>query len=56
MIKICKEEAQMLREKKYGNMVHISSKAHQDRKRYWATETPAVLKLIEKYRKNLIIS
>lgn len=45
----------MLRNNRCARDVHMSSQTHQDRKRYWATETPQVLSLIQKYREGKVV-
>ncbi len=55
MISITKQEAAYMRSKKMGYLVHISSATHKGRaKRYYLTETPQSLKMIERYRKDRV--
>ena len=51
MVKITKQEAKYLRTNHQGWNVHMSSQTHQDRKKYWLTETPAALKMLSKFRR-----
>lgn len=55
MIKISKDEAEMLREKGRGFDVHMSSRTHKARaKKYYLTENPKSIQILEKYRKNKV--
>ena len=55
MVKITKDEAQYLRSKNLAHYVHMSSKTHQDRKKYYATECWQVFKVLNPYRQKQIL-
>jgi hypothetical protein len=56
MIKISSKEAEFIRSKKLGYLVHISSPTHKSRsKRYYLTEDPRALRLLNAYRKESVI-
>lgn len=51
MIKISAKEAEYLRSKRLGSLVHISSPTHKSRaKRYYMTEDPRGMKCIKHFR------
>lgn len=55
MIKISRKEADYLRSKKLGYLVHVSSATHKGRaKRYYLTEDKKALYKLKEYRENSI--
>lgn len=57
MIQINQNEAEYLRAKKYGYLIHISSATHKSKaKRYYVTEEPKALKALKEYRESVILS
>ena len=56
MVKISSKEAEFIRSKRLGYLVHISSPTHKSRaKRYYLTEDPRALKLLSTYRKESVV-
>lgn len=56
LIKISKNEARYLREKGWGRFISISSSTHKgNSKRYWLTQYPRVVDVLEEYRQGNII-
>lgn len=55
MIKISQDEAEYLRSKKLGYLVHVSSATHKGRaKRYYLTEDKKALHKLKEYKENSI--
>lgn len=55
MIKISSKEAEFIRSKRLGYLVHISSPTHKSRaKRYYLTEDPRALRLLNTFRKESV--
>lgn len=53
LIQITQNEANYLRSKKFGYLIHISSITHKGRaKRYYLTEDPKVLRVLKEYKEN----
>jgi len=50
MVHITKDEAFYLRKCGRGKDIHMSSRTHQNRKRYWATESYKTMKYLDGYR------
>lgn len=55
MIQIKQKEAEYLRSKKFGYLIHISSATHKGRaKRYYLTEDKKGLKALKEYREGQV--
>lgn len=56
MVKISSKEAEYLRSKRLGYLVHISSPTHKSRaKRYYMTEDPRGLKALNTFRNSSVV-
>lgn len=56
MIKITKDEANYLRSKRMGHLIHMSSATHKGKsKRYYMTEDKRAMRTLQNYQKNKII-